>query len=206
MTRFLVGFASGVAITLALIVGGLVAIGHTLAVKDRLAEADAIVAISGDTGARVATATDLWRRGYASRMVFSGAALDPDSPSSGELMKRQAIAYGVPAELILVEGGSATTAENAEGVAEIMAENGLRSAILVTSPYHQRRASLHFAKAFARYGFTLGNHPADDPTWDPTLWWAREPSRTLTVVEVAKLAVEAWEGRLLGRQAAAAPR
>ncbi len=188
----MVGIVAGVPLSLALLAG----IGHLLDVQDRIDHADAIVAISGDTGRRVATAVDLWRAGYADRLLFSGASIDPASASSAELMKRQAIQLGVPADRIMVETASTSTEENAANVAEIMNAKGLRSAILVTSPYHQRRASMHFSRAFGRYGITFRNRPADDPEWDPDFWWTREPARTLTVIELAKLAVETADGHL----------
>lgn len=195
LRRFLLGFALGAIVTLIAGIGGLVAIGHSLRVEDPLDRADAIVAISGDTGPRLRAAVGLWMRGYAEVMIFAGGALDPASPSSGEIMKRQALAFGVPEDAILVEAISATTDENAEQVALLMREAGLRSAILVTSSFHQRRASMHFARAFERHGLTFRNRPADDPRWDPTLWWTDEAMRTLTFVELAKIAVESFEGR-----------
>ncbi len=88
---------------------------------------------------------------------------------------------------ILVEPASASTEENARFTAQLMAARGLHTAILVTSPYHQRRASLLFAQAFAPAGLEFRNYPARDPQWDPDGWWMREPSRTLTLVEIAKL-------------------
>jgi uncharacterized SAM-binding protein YcdF (DUF218 family) len=83
---------------------------------------------------------------------------------------------------------SATCAAFSSVVAELMRNRGLRSAILVTSPYHQRRAAMLFEREFGRAGLTFRNHPADDPGWDATFWWTREPSRNLTLVELAKLA------------------
>src|SRR5256885_16727280 len=140
MRRFLLGFLLGVASVLAVLVG----IGHYLDVDDPLAKADAIVAISGDTGARTQTAVRLWKQGYAPVLIFSGASQDPQSVASAELMKRAAVAAGVPANAIAVEGASATTEENAERVAELMKSRGIVSAILVTCTYHQRRASMLF--------------------------------------------------------------
>jgi hypothetical protein len=204
MGRFVVGLVIGLALGVPLSVAGLIGIGHTLAVTDPLAKADAIVAISGDAGPRVVAAVDLWKRGYANVIVFSGGALDPRSASSAELMKRQAIRLGVPAEHIVLEPEAATTEENARLVAELMRDANLRSAILVTSPYHQRRASLHFAREFARFGLTFINRPADDPRWDPDRWWMEAPSRELTVVELAKLAYEAMDGAFT-RPVAAVP-
>ena len=190
MARFLGGFVLGAVTILAL----LAAIGHYLDVADPLVKADAIVAISGDTGARAGTAIALWKAGYAPVLIFSGASSDPQSASSAELMKRTAVADGVPADAIVVEGDSATTEENATNVARIMRERSLRSAILVTSPYHQRRAALLFAREFDPAGLEFRNHPADDPDWDPNVWWIHDDSRRLTLVELAKL------GALVSRQ------
>jgi uncharacterized SAM-binding protein YcdF (DUF218 family) len=181
--RFFLGFLAG-AIS---IVAALVGVGHWLETTDPLAKADAIIAISGDTGARAATAIALWKQGYAPLLIFSGGSSDPESVASAELMKRAAEAAGVPTNAIIVEGTSATTEENAQHVAELMASRGLRSAILVTSPYHQRRAAMLFEREFGRASLSFRNHPADDPDWDATFWWTREPSRTLTLIELAKL-------------------
>ena len=183
MRRFLLGFLLGALSIVALLVG----VGHWLDLSDPLAHADAIVAISGDTGARAESAIALWKQGYAPVLIFSGGSSDPESVASAELMKRAAVAAGVPVNAIIVEGSSATTEENAQRVAELMKTAGLRSAILVTSPYHQRRAALLFEREFDRAGLSFRNHPADDPNWDANLWWTSEPSRSLTLVELAKL-------------------
>jgi uncharacterized SAM-binding protein YcdF (DUF218 family) len=186
MRRFLTGFLAGILATLLLLVG----IGHLLDVEDPLQPADVIVALSGDTGARTATAVDLWRRGYAPLVIFAGSSGDPDSVASAELMKREAVAAGVPEGAIVVEPESATTEENARQVAALMSVRGLRTAILVTSPYHQRRAADLFGRAFAPATLSFRNYPARDPDWDPNTWWLREPARTVTLVEFAKLSVE----------------
>ena len=174
MRRFVLGFLAGAIFVVAVLVG----IGHWLDVSDPLAKADAIVAISGDTGARAETAIALWKQGYAPLLIFSGGSSDPQSVASAELMKRAAVAAGVPANAI---------AENAQRVAELMKTRGLVSAILVTSPYHQRRAAMLFEREFGRAALTILNHPAVDPAWDPNLWWTADPSRTLTLIELAKL-------------------
>ena len=186
MRRFLGGFLAGIVVTCLVLVG----IGHTLDIEDPLRPADAIVALSGDNGPRTQTAVDLWNRKLAPLIIFAGASEDPNSVASGELMKRDAVALGVPEAAILVEPSSNTTQENARLVAELMTARGLRSAILVTSPYHQRRAANLFANAFgpARLAFT--NYPARDPQWDPNTWWLHDPARTLTAVELVKLSAE----------------
>ena len=190
MRRFIAGFVTGVAVTCLFGVLSLVVIGHVLDQEDPLVPADAIVALSGDTGARTQTAVDLWKRKYAPVIIFAGASVDPNSASSGELMKRLAIADGVPESAILVEPASNTTQENARLVTDLMKAHTFTTAILVTSPYHQRRAAYLFGREFPPAHLTFINYPARDPAWDPNTWWLREPSRTLTVVELAKLTVE----------------
>lgn len=194
MRSFLFGVMVGAVLMLAIAFGALVVVGHWLAVNDPLARADVIVAVSGDNGPRVETAVRLWKQGYAPLLLFSGASLDPDSVSSAELMKRDAMKLGVPANAILLEPDSTTTEENARRVAQVMNDKGLRTAILVTSPYHQRRAALLFSRSFEPAGLSFRNHPADDPDWDPDRWWMREPSRRLTLVELAKLGASIFFG------------
>jgi uncharacterized SAM-binding protein YcdF (DUF218 family) len=190
MRGFLVGLVVGVIVMFGLGLFALAAVGHALAVEDPLEKADAIVAISGDTGARAATAIALWKQGYAPIIVFSGAAIDPDSVSSAEIMRREALRQGVPESATLIEPASATTEENASEVARLMVQRKMRSAILVTSPYHQRRAALLFARAFEPASLMLRNYPARDPEWDPNFWWRHDPLRSRTLVELAKLGAE----------------
>ena len=190
--RFLIGFIAGAVVILT----GLMAIGHFLAVEDPLKQADAVVAISGDQGARTATAVDLWKRGFAPVIVFAGASEDPASLPSAEIMKREAVRLGVPAERVLTESSSATTRENASRVVDLLDAHSIRRAILVTSPYHQRRAALLFQRELAGTDVTFTNYPARGDGWDRTLWWASEPSRSLTLVELAKLGIEVVGGFL----------
>jgi len=181
---------TGIAIACVLPFAAGALIGHALDVEDPLRHADAIVAVSGDTGARTVTAVDLWKRTYAPLIIFAGASEDPESVSSGELMKREAVTLGVPAGAILVEPSSTTTQENASAVARLMKARGLTTAILVTSPYHQRRAADLFSREFGPAKLTFTSYPARDPLWDPNTWFLHEPSRSLTLVELAKLSVE----------------
>ena len=187
MRRFLSGVLVGILLSVGTGLTAFLLIGSWLAVEDQLEKVDAIVAISGDTGARADTAITLWKAGWAPLIVFSGAAIDPESVSSAEIMRREALRQGVPESAVLVEGASTTTEENAAEVAKLMAARKLRSAILVTSPYHQRRAAFEFHRAFEPRGLVFRNHPASDPEWNAFLWWRQEPVRSRTLLELVKL-------------------
>ena len=187
MRRFLSGVLVGILLSVGTGLTAFLLIGSWLAVEDPLEKVDAIVAISGDTGARADTAITLWKAGWAPMIVFSGAAIDPESVSSAEIMRREALRQGVPESAVLVEGASTTTEENAAEVAKLMAGRKLHSAILVTSPYHQRRAAFEFHRAFEPRGLIFRNHPASDPEWNAFLWWRQEPVRSRTLLELVKL-------------------
>ena len=113
--------------------------------EGRCKKADAIVAISGgNTPARTQEAIELYQNGWADLLVFSGAAADATGPSNAEVMERQAIDNGIPQANILIEDVSRTTKQNAEQTQHLLDSRDIKRVILVTSQYHQRRASLEF--------------------------------------------------------------
>lgn len=138
---------------------------------------DAIVAVSGgDTSARVAEAVKLFQNGWAGKLVFSGAAVDKTGPSNAAAMKTLAISAGVPALSIWLDEYSENTKQNALNTKTIFDEFDIKSAILVTSGYHQRRASLEFTKRIN--DVKILNHPVpSDKDWNsywyisPWGWW-----------------------------------
>lgn len=150
---------------------------------------DAIVAISGgDTTARTAQAIDLYDKGWADVLVFSGAAADKAGPSNAEAMKRQALAAGVSNSNIIIDETSETTKQNAANTATLFSDHDISSVILVTSAYHQRRAGLEFAQ---RVGLKVAiiNHPvAADNQWSPW-WWTTPTGWYLAVSELFKIVV-----------------
>lgn len=148
--------------------------------------ADAIVAVSGgDTPARTAEAIELYKNGWAPKLIFSGAALDKSGPSNAEVMRSQALGSGVPQEDILIEEYGETTRENAENTQDILADNSITSVILVTSGYHQRRAGLEFSKRV--HDVEVRNHPvASDKQWS-AWWWLTPGGWFLSVSEFIKI-------------------
>lgn len=185
----------------ALLVLGIALIGIYLAPDDlsgcnavtstgKCRKADAIVAVSGgNTSVRTAEAISLYKKGWADTLIFSGAAADTSGPSNAEVMRRQALRAGVPARAIEIESSAQTTKENAERTKKLFMKIGVNSSkriILVTSPYHQRRASLEFG-ALAGSGITIINHPtANDPDW-PFLWWLTPRGWWLAGGELVKI-------------------
>lgn len=161
-------------------------VGFYLSPQSKLAKSDVIVAISGgDTIARTAEAVRLYQDGWAPHIIFSGAALDPSSPSNARAMASLAEEQGVPRAAIELEEASANTQENASDVGRIVKARGYHQLILVTSPYHQRRASILFKRALGTT-VTVLNHSSYDQTWRRSDWWATSYSQALTLSEFQK--------------------
>jgi uncharacterized SAM-binding protein YcdF (DUF218 family) len=116
--------------------------------------ADAIVVFAGGVGEsgragggfqeRVTQAIDLYRAGHAPRMVFSSGFVF--TMREAEVMKAVAVAGGVPAEAILLEESASNTHDNVAFTKRILDEHGWRRVLLVSSPYHMRRALLTWRK------------------------------------------------------------
>lgn len=163
---------------------------ESASVSSQCQPADAIVAVSGgNTSVRAAEAIRLYEEGWAETIIFSGAAADTSGPSNAEVMRRQAIDAGVPEGSIEVEALSQTTKQNAERVKQLLVTaggGGAKRVILVTSPYHQRRASLEF-KVLTGEGITIINRPTkNDPDW-ATLWWMTPRGWWLAGSELVKI-------------------
>lgn len=146
--------------------------------NDKCHSADAVVAISGgDTIARTDEAIKIYKAGWATKLIFSGAAQDKSGPSNAEAMKKQAISEGVAESNVLIEESAVNTQENAANTQALIKNNNLHRIILVTSAYHQKRASLEFQKR-AGSELEITNHPvAHDKQWNqnwyltPIGWW-----------------------------------
>lgn len=150
--------------------------------------ADVVVAVSGgDTQARVREAVLLYKAGWAPQIIFSGAAKDQTGLSNAAAMTQQAINLGVPARDITAEELSVDTAANAIRVASIAKQYSVRRMIVVTSPYHQRRADMEFTRALGGTIAIVGHPAPHDALWDRNTWWMSASGWRLTVGELSKI-------------------
>jgi uncharacterized SAM-binding protein YcdF (DUF218 family) len=144
------------------------------------------VAVSGgDTDARVNEAIKLYKNGWADILIFSGAAQDKTGPSNAAAMKSLAIKEGVPETVIFLDEYSETTKQNAENVQAIFTKNNINKIILVTSGYHQRRASIEFNRR--THDVAILNHSSDsDKDWS-SWWWVTLRGWWLAASEFVKI-------------------
>ena len=109
---------------------------------------------------RFITATLLLSTGKARRILVSGGngELVPGAYSEAPWAKLQLQKLGIADSLILVEGKSRNTVENAEFSKKILQANNLKPPyLLVTSAFHMRRAVMIFNKK----GLDVVPHPCN---------------------------------------------
>jgi uncharacterized SAM-binding protein YcdF (DUF218 family) len=147
-----------------------------LVVNDEPKPADVIIVLSGGTD-RIEEGVILFNLGYASKILFSG-----DGSTD---MANQAESLGVPQNNILIENNSESTFENAKFSAAIMKAHGFKSAIVVTSPYHTRRASILFAHFFSGWNLTICSVPF--PSSNASNWWKNPYLERTVISEYVKL-------------------
>ena len=121
-----------------------------LRLSEEPSQADVIVVFAGGVGEsgqagggyqeRVRAAVDLYQAGYAPRMIFSSGY--EFAFRETEVMRSLAMSQGVPASAIVLETRASSTYENVVFVYELLEEFDSKTILLVSSPYHMRRALL----------------------------------------------------------------
>ena len=139
--------------------------------RDERQSADAIVVLgaaqyngrpSAILRARVDHAIDLYDAGLARWIVFSGGKAQGDATTEAATGRQIAIDRGVPASAILVEDRGRTTLESIRGVAGVLAEHDLKTALFVSDRTHMLRV-LKIARdqGITAWGSPTATSPSD---------------------------------------------
>ena len=135
-------------VALAYYLVGLYQVWHS-ARTDEARAADAIVVLgaaeydgrpSPVLAARLDHALELWRAGYAPRIVVTGGKREGDRFTEATASADYLLAVGVPDDAILREVQGSTTWESLAATARILRNRGLESVLVVSDPYHSLRA------------------------------------------------------------------
>jgi uncharacterized SAM-binding protein YcdF (DUF218 family) len=183
------------ALTLLLLVALLVPlwlpwIGMFLVVADPLQKADALILLAGDENERVEAGAQLFQQGYARCLILTDIRLKHPE-WQGEYINtvhRMALEQGVPPERILiVPDPVATTYEEAHILKEFTAIHGFNSLLVVTSPYHTRRARWILRQAFQDSSVILNFRPTLNHPYRAQAWWQTPEDRRETFLEYVKM-------------------
>jgi uncharacterized SAM-binding protein YcdF (DUF218 family) len=117
---------------------------------DSYRQAGVVVAVpSRSTILRALEGARVFRAIGARLVIASGGIVYPDihlRPES-QMLRETLVRAGVPADRIVEENGSRTTRDEARIVAAMLAREGTKKVILVTSPTHVRRSMAVFRAA-----------------------------------------------------------
>lgn len=139
-----------------------------------------------DLTSRTYRAVDLWQQGYAPHIICTGGYKN-EPFSAANVCRRFAIGLGVEPVAVAIADGSSNTVEDAAMTAEVMAQHGWHTALLVSHPLHLYRAQWLFRRA--------GIDAVTSPTSTDTgriflplrLWYA-----TREAAAIVMTAVDGW--------------
>ena len=159
----------------------LVKAGEMIVKKNEMKPADAIVVLAGEETERVEYGVKLFKNGWARKdmIIMVGGPVVWKYTWAG-LMKDHAESLGVPSRSILLVDRSRSTEEDAVYTKELLQKKKISSIILVTSPYHSRRAGIIFERVLGR-DFTIINAPADNSWLKLDEWWKRKRDRAMVL-------------------------
>lgn len=89
--------------------------------------------------ARLDHGIDLWNRRMGQVLVLTGGQGSGDTTSEAAVGRAYARKQGVPDSVILLENKGRTTRESMLAVADTLGKRGIKSAILVSDPFHMLR-------------------------------------------------------------------
>lgn len=176
----------------------LTVLGEWLVISDALRPADAIILLGGGSGEREVWAARLYQQGMASLIITNGerVRVPGETRTFAEISASQLQRLGVPAGAIRMLPETASTRDEAVASHELLATLGARSAIVVSDPYHMRRAALTFRLVYRGSGIALLFSSCPTAWFDARLWWKTERAFLAVTGEYQKLLFYLFKGWL----------
>ena len=165
-------------------------------VDEEPVSADAIVILGDDNynADRAARAAQLYKAGWAPRVVASGRYLRPYA-SVAELEEHDVTDRGVPkAAVVRFAHHAENTKDEAAELAQLISMRGWKRILLVTSNYHTRRSQFLAEREFPE-GTILRVVAAPDSDYDPHDWWRTRGGLRIFGHECLGMVVAMWETR-----------
>ncbi len=177
----------------------LTAIGDGLVARDEPGPADVIVVLAGNSPFRARHAETLYAGGLAPHVVISNEPLSSHGVQTTwlELREHGLVRLAIPDDAIVpIPEVSDSTYEEGLRSRDIMLARGWHSAILVTDPFHMRRALLTFRQAIEPAGLAVAASPADGSKYGVDNWWTDRNAIMRVAQEYLKLGYYLVTGRV----------
>ena len=164
--------------------------GRFLVNTDTVQPADVVIALGGDAGLdRLEKAVSYYQNGSAQALIISDVQVTTATGLDyANYMRDAAKALGVPdRDIYITEVIANTTFNEARATRKLMLRNGWTSAIVVTDPFHTRRARAYFRNDFADHDLTAYITYTAEHWYRPSRWFLSPRGITITQVEYLKL-------------------
>jgi len=173
------------------------AITNFVFVSDKPCKAGIIVVPGSSHRQLSLKAVELWRKGFASTVVFTGGFSEKLGIRESDFGKKIALENGLKDTSALTEGRSTNTKENAIEAYKLAKRKGcsVRTVILISKPYHARRLKMTFAKVFKDSLFFVVP-VKDDRNITRTNWWKSKEGVAKVMEEIGKISEYFLKGDL----------
>ena len=164
-------------------------LGHWLSEPvNKPVKTDLIVTLGGGGIERDQMAADLYKAGYAKKILLTGMGKIVNSSQHYYEYPRSLffLKQGIPAEALLFDGLSINTHQEAINIAIVLTAHHWHSALVVTDPPHIRRVAFCLSSVF-KNNFSYSLIQSDVPTWHADRWWQDERWRRFSLDEALKL-------------------
>jgi len=170
--RLLISFLAAVFILVAL--RAFTMAGLWVVEADRPEKVDVIVCLNGTE--RIKKTAELYHQGLAPEVILT-AGKD----------KKALVRLGVPEKRITLAEWPMTTYQEALAVKSIVPLSGMRSAMVVSDPYHLKRVRWTFRQV-SKDSQVKWYFVSSGLAWDGEGWWREGQSRVPVALEISKIA------------------
>lgn len=169
---------------------GLRASGAYLIISSDLQAANAIVILSGGDEPRMSEALRLYNENYAKMIILTetGQNIEGYSQLHSFDMRIVLLSNGVPSgNIFITDRLVSSTRDEALAVKNLMINQQMKSAIIVTDPYHTRRAFNIFKENFKDTDIRLSIQPVHNSWYNSRTWFLKFDGWKFTILEYIKL-------------------
>jgi uncharacterized SAM-binding protein YcdF (DUF218 family) len=188
-----VGFLGSIILVIIVVVVGYIglrAMGAYLIISSELQPANAIVILSGGDESRMKEALQLYNENYAKMIILTetGQTTKGFTQLYSFDMRIVLLSHGIPSGNILITDHLvSSTLDEALAVKNLMISQQMKSAIIVTDPYHTRRALNIFKENFTDTDIRLSIQPVQNSWYNSRTWFMKIDGWKFTILEYIKL-------------------
>ena len=169
---------------------GLRGMGAYLIISSELQPANAIIILSGGDESRMKEALQLYNENYAKMIILTetGQTTEGYTQLYSFDMRIVLLSHGIPSgNIIITDRRVSSTRDEALAVKNLMISQQMKSAIIVTDPYHTRRALNIFKEYFADTDIRLSIQPVQNSWYNSRTWFMKIDGWKFTLLEYIKL-------------------